>query len=204
MEVDGLRIVLVEEVEGVNHRVLIAEETINSFLILGGDVLEAALCDVAVFLDESLGNHQFVYSILSRVLELLLAGHAAHRVAHLEGWVHEDAVVAFQHLGVHTTHRGADDEVGLFCLYQFLKHFHSFLRMHRNVFCHEGGVRHQFLQHLHGAALTRREETVNIHDFLARHEVGELLDIRIFHCFLYFNILLFFFLFHINNMLILS
>ena len=104
MEVDGLRIVLVEEVEGVNHRVFIAEEAVNSCLLLRGDVLEAALGDVAVFLDETLGNHQFVYSVLSRVLEFLLAGHAAHRVAHLEGWIHEYAVVAFQHLGVHTTH----------------------------------------------------------------------------------------------------
>ena len=31
------------------------------------------------------------HSILSRVLEFLLAGHAAHRVSHLEGWVYEDA-----------------------------------------------------------------------------------------------------------------
>ena len=51
--------------------------------------------------------------------------------------------------------------------------------MYRDVFSHEGGIRHQFLQHLYGAALCRREETVNIHDFLARHEVGELFDIWI-------------------------
>ena len=179
MEWDGLRIVLMEEVEGVDHRICITEETINTFLFLGSDILEASLGEVAVFLDKTFGNHQFVHSILSRVLEFLLAGHAAHRIAHLESWVYEDAVESFQQLGVHSAHRSTDDEVRLFCLCHLLQHLYGFFRMYRNVLSYESGVRHQLLQHLHGAALSRREETVNIHDFLARHEVGELLDIWI-------------------------
>ena len=177
MEVDGLWIVLVEEVEGMYYRVFIAEETIYTLLFLGSDVLEATLGEVAVFLDKTFGNHQFVHSILSRVLELLLSGHAAHRVAHLEGWVYEDAVESFQQLGVHSAHRSTDDEVGLLCLCHLLQHLYGFFRMNRDVFSHEGSIRHQFLQHLYGTALCRREEAVHIHDFLARHQVGELLDI---------------------------
>ena len=71
-------------------------------------------------------------------------------------------------------------------LLHLVEHLHRFLRMHRDVLSYEGGVRHQFLQHLHRSTLTRGEETVNIHDFLARHQVGELSDIWIFHLCYYF------------------
>ena len=179
MEWDGEWIVLVEEVEGMDQRISIAEETVNTLLLLGSNVLEATLGKVTVFLDEAFVNHQFVHSVLSRVLEFLLAGHAAHRIAHLEGWVYEDAVESFQQFGIHASHRGTDDEVRLLSLRHLLQHLYALFRMYRDVFSHEGGIRHQFLQHLYGAALCRREETVNIHDFLARHEVGELFDIWI-------------------------
>ncbi len=87
--------------------------------------------------------------------------------------------ISFQQFGVHSSHRGTDDEVGLLSLRHLLQHLYGLFRMNRDVFSHEGSIRHQFLQHLHGAALCRREEPVNIHDFLARHQVGELLDIWI-------------------------
>ena len=104
MEWDGERIVLMEEVEGMDQRISIAEETVNTLLLLGSNVLEATLGKVTVFLDEAFGNHQFVHSVLSRVLEFLLASHAAHRIAHLEGRVYEDAVVTFQQFGIHASH----------------------------------------------------------------------------------------------------
>ena len=55
MEMDGLRIMLMEDVEGMNHWVVVAEEAIHSGLFFGRDVLEAMGSDVLVFLDETFG-----------------------------------------------------------------------------------------------------------------------------------------------------
>ncbi len=92
MESDGEWIVLMEEVEGMDHRVLIAEESVDTFLLLGSNILKAQGGNVLVLLDESLVHHQLLHSVLSRVLELLSSGHAAHCIAHLEGRVYQDAV----------------------------------------------------------------------------------------------------------------
>ena len=50
VEWDGERIVLMEEVEGMDQRISIAEETVNTLLLLGSNVLEATLGKVTVFL----------------------------------------------------------------------------------------------------------------------------------------------------------
>ena len=81
MESDGLWVMLMEDVEGMYHGVFVAKETIYALLLLWCDVLETQGGDVLVFLDETFGNHQLVYAILTRILEFLLARHAAHGVA---------------------------------------------------------------------------------------------------------------------------
>ena len=181
MEADGIGIMLMEEVEGMHYRVLVSEETIYPCLFLWSDILKASFGNVTVFLDESLGHHQFVDTILSWILKFLFTGHTAHGIAHFESWVYEDAVGTFQHFCVHTAHGGTDNQVGFLSLLQLEEHFHTFFRMYGYVFSHEGSIGHEILKHLYSSALSGREETVNIHDFLARHEVGELLDIWIFH-----------------------
>ena len=95
MEADGIRIMLMEEVEGMYHRVFVAEEAIDMGLLLRSDILEASFGNVAVFLDESLGHHQFVDTILSWILKFLFTSHTAHGIAHFESRVYEDAVGTF-------------------------------------------------------------------------------------------------------------
>ncbi len=74
MEWDGEWIVLVEEVEGMDQRITIAEETVNTFLLLGSNVLEQRSVKSRYFFIRPLFS--FVYSLLSRVLEFLLFGYA--------------------------------------------------------------------------------------------------------------------------------
>ena len=57
MEADGVGVVDVEKVEGVDHRVVVAEETIDPLLLFGCHLGEALPRDVFVFLDESLVDH---------------------------------------------------------------------------------------------------------------------------------------------------
>ena len=186
MEADGLWIMLVEEVEGMNHRVLVAKESVDTVLFLGCYILKAQGGNVLVLLDESLVHHQLLYSVLARVLKLLSSRHTAHGVAHLESRVYQDAVGAMEHLSEHTTHGGAYNQVGFLPLLHIPQHLYGFFGMHGNVLSHECGIRHQLLQHLYRAALSRGEEAVHIHDFLALHQVRELLDVLIFHCLLFY------------------
>ena len=91
-----------------------------------------------------------------------------------------------EHLSEHTTHGGAYNQVGFLPLLHIPQHLYGFFGMHGNVLSHECGIRHQLLQHLYRAALSRGEEAVHIHDFLALHQVRELLDVLIFHCLLFY------------------
>ena len=182
MEADGLWIMLVEEVEGMNHRVLVAKESVDTALLLGCYILKAQGGNVLVLLDEPFVHHQFLHTVLARVLKLLSSRHTAHGVAHLERRVYQDAVGAMEHLSEHTTHGGAYNQVGFLPLLHVPQHRYGFFGMHGNVLSHECGIRHQLLQHLYRAALSRGEEAVHIHDFFALHQVRELLDVLIFHC----------------------
>ena len=118
MKADGSRVVGMKEVVCVDGGVFIAEEAFHARLFLIINTFEAVISHFLVFLDEGFGDDELLHAVETRIGEMLVADHAVflHRVAHPEGRIDEDTVVAVEHLGVHATHRGADDEVGLFLL----------------------------------------------------------------------------------------
>ena len=176
-------IVLVEEVVGVHYGVVVAEECDDACALVGvGGVLEVVRRHLLILLYEALRHDELLHSVLARVLEHLLARELRHGVAHLEGWVHQYAVEAREHLGIHAAHRRAYDEVGLLLGCHRLQHLQTFFGMQRNVARHNRSVGHQRAQHLHRARLCRRTESVYIHEFLAPHKLGVLLYKLIFHC----------------------
>ena len=166
MEWDGERIVLMEEVEGMDQRISISEETVNTLLLLGSNVLEATLGKVTVFLDEPLVTiSSFTPSFLgfwnSCLPVMLLIVSPILKAGVLRGCGRNPFSSSVYMPPIEVPMMRS----GLLSLRHLLQHFYALFRMYRDVFSHEGGIRHQFLQHLYGAALCRREETVNIHDF---------------------------------------
>ena len=131
MEVDGIGIVLVEEAECVYQVVLVAKQAPHAAALLVGHSAEALLCHPFVFLHQVVVDKELLHTILAGVEERLRAGQAVlhHRLAYLEGGVEHDAVVTVEHLGIHATHRGADDQVGLLGLAHPMEQVESLLGM---------------------------------------------------------------------------
>ena len=113
VEADGLLVVFVEQVEGVHGGVLVAKEAEDTLLFFIVHTVEAELGDLFIGLYQRLGHHEVLLAVSPWVREVLCPDHTVllHRLAHLQGRVDEDAVVAVEHLGIHPSHRGADDEV---------------------------------------------------------------------------------------------
>ena len=97
MEVDGLRIMAAIEVEGVDQRVFVAEESPHALsLRLVVCLCETLLGEFGILFDEGFGDDKLLHAVLPRVLVSLLSRHAVfhHRVADVEGWIDDDAVEA--------------------------------------------------------------------------------------------------------------
>ena len=120
MEMSSLRIMTAIEIPGMHKIVLIAEEPPHTLpllcLLLRCHRLkarEALFSDLLIFFLQSFRNHKLRLAILARVLPRLFTRQAMllHRRSHLEGGIDADAVEAIEHLRIHTTHRGTDDQV---------------------------------------------------------------------------------------------
>lgn len=72
VEVDGLWVVLEEEVVGVDDGVFVAEEAKDALLLFGSDLREAVLRHLAILLDQRLGDDDLLYAVLTRILKCLL------------------------------------------------------------------------------------------------------------------------------------
>ena len=108
METDGTRIVLEEEVVGMDQRIVVAKES-NDEAFVVVYAREALLRDIAIGLDKRFVNIELLHAVGTRIEECLLAHHVmlTHGVGNLKGRVYEDAVVAMQLLGKHATHGSA-------------------------------------------------------------------------------------------------
>ncbi len=184
VEADGPRIVLVKQVEGVNGGVFVAEEPNDTVqLLVFVHAAEALLGHLLILFHQGFRHDEILHAVLPRVLKVLCPHHvvAHHRVAHLQGRVDDDAVVAVEHLGVHAAHRSADDQVGVLGLAGGAQQLHGLCGVDGQV----GGndrCRGQCRAYAgHRSRLSRRGETVDVKNLLARHQVGELFDIRVFH-----------------------
>ena len=167
---------------GVYRRVLVAKQSVDALAVLVVKVLEAVFRLILVFLDERLVHIELLYTVQTWVLKLLGACHAmaAHGVAHLQGRVHTDAVVAAQLLSIHAAHRGADDEVGLFLSADVTQQAHSLRRVYGQVWGNDSGLRHDGAQPFYRARLSAGGKTVTIENGLSCHHVRKLFDVWVF------------------------
>ena len=177
-------IMLQKQVECINNGICIAKQSNHTSSFFISDRSEIMRCHLLILLYQSLGHHKFLHSILARILKHLLASKLRHCIAHLKRRIHHNAVVTIKHLGIHSAHRCAYYQVGLFFLAHLSQHLNSLLWMKRDITSHNSCVGQQSAQHCHCTRLCRRTKTVYIHYLLARHEVGILLYILI----LYFHI----------------
>lgn len=183
MKRDGLRVMGMEEGKGVNDWVCIAKESPYVMSVIVGDILEAMGGHLTIFLYHCFCNDKFLHTILARVLEDLFSHHTmfAHGVAHLEGWVDEDSVYSTQHLSIHSTHGGADDEMRFMGADHLLEHCHCFRGIDRDILGNDISAREECLEDFHCVGGCGRTESVDIHNGLVDHEVGIGFDILVFH-----------------------
>ena len=178
----GLRIVGAESVPGVDKRICVAEETEDTTgLALVGGMQEIALRDLAVFLDKRFVHIKLLHTVFPGRIERLLAHQSVtlHRVADGEGGIGEDAVVAAEHLGIHASHRGAEDERRLLAAARVEQKLESLPGMQGKVGSHHTGLGKHLTETAHRAAAAAGTETVNVEHRLAAHQFGKLLDIGI-------------------------
>ena len=146
--------------------VFVAEEAKDALLLFGGDLREAVLRHLTVLLDQRLGDDDLLYAVLTRILKCLLPHHLmlAHRSSHLEGGIDADTVEAVEHLRVHASHGGANDQVGTFALHSLLEQGHCLCRMDGEVGCQDRGTGHELPQHVGSVGGPCGEEAVDIED----------------------------------------
>ena len=135
MERDGLRIVLLEERHRMHQWVGITEESPHPLLLFFVNMGETLLLHSAVFLHHGFRHDKLLHTILTRILEGLLADHpmGSHRIGNLEGRIHQDTVIAIQLFGIHATHRGTYNQVGLVLLHLLLQQGDSSMRVDRQI-----------------------------------------------------------------------
>ena len=174
VEVDGLWVVLEEEVVGVDDGVFVAEEAKDALLLFGGDLREAVLRHLTILLDQRLGDNHLLDAVLAWVLERPFSHHVVlcHGGSHLEGGVDADAVEAVEHLRVHASHGGANDQVGTFALHSLLEQGHCLCRMDGEVGCQDRGTGHELPQHVGSVGGSCGEEAVDIEDLFPFHQGG--------------------------------
>ena len=143
MEADGLRIVFVEEVEGVNHFVFVAKETEDALSVFIVQPLEAPLRHGAIFLHQCFVYVELLHAVLTGILKLLRPSHAVlvHGVGYAQGRIGADAVEVAQLLGVHAAHRRAQDDVGLLFVADAVQQCHGFLWVYGQVGGNNLGIR---------------------------------------------------------------
>ena len=142
VETDGRGIVLTEQVVSVHRRILIAKESPHAGLFVRRHRRETLLRHLLILFHKRLRDHEVLHTVLTGIGEMLGAYHTVflHRVAHLEGRVDKDAVVAVEHLGIHAAHRGADDEIGMFFVAGLPQEAERLLRTDGEVWRNDCGI----------------------------------------------------------------
>ena len=182
VEMDSLWIDTMKQVVGVYRRVLVAEETIDAVQLVVGDTLEALFRLILVLLDQCFVNIEFLDTIQSWILELLSPRHSVrlHCLAHLQGSIHADAVVAIELLGIHAPHRCADDEVWMLLLADVAQQGDGLCRMDGQVGGNDFSLWHYLTESCHRTRLSAAGKTVTVEYCLACHQLRKLLDVWIF------------------------
>ena len=142
VETDGRLVVGMEQVVGIDRRVGITEESPHVSLIRVVESFKTMFRHLLIGFHQGLGHDEVLYAVQSGIREVLGTHHPVcfHRLTHLQGGIYDDTVEAAQHLGIHTTHRGADDEIGLLAVAHLSQQCHCLFRFYGQVGCHDGGI----------------------------------------------------------------
>ena len=149
----------------VDSRIVAPKQAIDVLLVLGRKSLEQQLLDLLELGYHLLVNLESCGTIGTLVLEVIVAQAAeGEEASHVERRIDQNALVATELLGIHASHRGADDEVGLLLCRIVLQKLQGFERRYRNIGRHHADVLFvEHVAHQSGCACrTSRTETVDI------------------------------------------
>ena len=130
-----LRTVVLAEVGlAVHVLVLGTEKTPNEFFLLGGDALETQFLHLLELCYHLLVHLEVACAVLALVAELL-AAHATEgeQACHVEGGIHQNTSDTVQLLGIHGSHGGGDDKVGLVLGYVPAEELHGTKGFYRDI-----------------------------------------------------------------------
>ena len=181
MKTNSCLVVGVEQVVGINRCVCIAEEAPHALQVFVVKPLKAVLRHVLIGFYQCLGHDEVLYTVQSGIREMLSPHHpmCLHRLTHLQSRVHDNTVEAAQHLCIHTAHRGADDEVGVFFVAHLPQQCHCLFRFYGQVRSYHRRVGQNLTDTCYGARLSGRTEAVDIENLLPLHQFRELFDILV-------------------------
>ena len=105
VEADGVGIVFLEQVVGVDGRIVDAEKAPGVFLVKVGDALELLHLHHKEMLDDFFGDAKILGVVLAAVQEFMDAG-AQHlgEFGHIEGRIDANLAVTVHLLGIHPAH----------------------------------------------------------------------------------------------------
>ena len=149
-----LTVVLEEVCLAVDELVLRAEESPDELLFFGRDTLEALLFHLLEGLYHLFVNLELRCAVLPLIAELTLAqATEGQQPSHVEGGIDENPPEAPELLGVHRSHAGGHNEVGLLLLHEGFQEGDGLQRAYRHVgtqHLHSLGI--EMVAHLRGRA----------------------------------------------------
>ena len=106
MKPHSLGVVFTKQIVGIHGGILIAEESPHAVLLVIIDTIETFLGYILVLFYQGLCYNKVLHPILTRILKVLSSYHTMflHRIAHSQSRVHQYAIIASKHLGIHTAH----------------------------------------------------------------------------------------------------
>ena len=102
-----------------------------------------------------------------------------HGIGQAQGGIHADTVIAVELFGIHTTHRGTQDQVRLLLLTKLAQQGLRLFRMDGQVGCYDVGIGQDGAQARHRTALSATAESVEIHHCFPLHQFGKLLYVLV-------------------------
>jgi len=160
-------IVLVEGFVAVDGVVVDAEKAVGVLFVEVGDAFKLLTLHLIEVLDSLTRDAEGLLVVLAAIEEGVLTRleHLRHG-GHVEGGVDTDLAEAEHLLGIHTTHAGADDEVGLLAGTQLTQERKCLQRIHWDVGGYNRIVGQEQTQVLHratGSTGTKAMEIDNFH-----------------------------------------
>ena len=124
MKADRVGIMLFKKVRTAHKLIFIAKQAIHPLLLIACYLRKTLRRNLVELLYKSFGNDEFLHSIFPWILKHLLT-HVpvfAHRFAHFKGRIHHNTIVAVKHFSEHSTHRSANNKVGLLAFAKLSQH----------------------------------------------------------------------------------